>query len=26
VNRRMMNWRHNLFIEEFKLPGNRFPD
>jgi aspartate/methionine/tyrosine aminotransferase len=24
VNRRMMNWRHNLFIEEFKLPGNRF--
>lgn len=24
ANRRMMTWRHNLFIEEFNLPGNRF--
>lgn len=24
VNRRMMSFRHNLFVEEFNLPGNRF--
>jgi len=24
ANRRMMTWRHNLFTEEFNLPGNRF--
>lgn len=24
INRRMMTWRHNLFVEEFTLPGNRF--
>lgn len=24
ANRQMMGWRHNLFVEEFNLPGNRF--
>lgn len=24
ANRHMMTWRHNLFVEEFNLPGNRF--